>query len=172
MERIRAVTAKFPVCDEGTAAREAVSAERANMQHWLLEKAIVDLCAESNVIPLTNQHIDLLVQAGPVSIVFEMKSCGPREVAGPLRRAVWQLMEYRYLYRDALGTDVRLCVVIQRRPRGSCEWLIGFLEHLGIGIVWKNDGDGALSCSDFTKTLLADILPPIKGWETRPILWQ
>ena len=142
------------------------------MQHRLLEKAIVDLCSASGVVALTNQHIDLLVHSGPVSIVFEVKSCSPLDVAGPLRRAVWRLLEYRYLYRDALGTDVRLCVVIERRPRAPYEWLIGFLEHLGIGIVWRNDGDGALSCTDFTKTLLGNILPPITGWETKPMLWQ
>lgn len=142
------------------------------MQHWFLEKAVADLCSASNVIPLTNRHIDLLVHSGPVSVVFEMKSCAPLDVAGPLRRAFWRLLEYRYLYRDALRPDVRLCVVIERRPRASHEWLIGFLEHLGIGIIWRNDGDDALSCTDFTKTLLGDVLPPIKTWAEKPILWQ
>lgn len=172
MAKNRAAIAKHPDHDGGAPARWAVLRERADMQHWFLEKAIADLCSTSNVIPLTNQHIDLLVRSELVSVVFEMKSCAPLDVAGPLRRAAWQLLEYRYLYRDELGADVRLCVVIERRPRGSCEWLIGFLEHLGIGIIWRNDGDEALSCSDFTKTLLGDVLPPMNGWEARPILWQ
>lgn len=150
----------------------SVTKEREDMQHWLLEKAIVDLCSAHSVTPLTNRHIDILVRSGPSSVVFEVKSCDPMDIAGPLRRAVCQLLEYRYLYRDALGADVRLCVVIERRPRASYEWLIGYLEHLGIGIIWRNDGDKELGCSDFTKRLLADVLPLIKGWEAKPILWK
>jgi hypothetical protein len=129
-------------------------------------------CRSNQITPLTNRHIDLLVNSGPISILFEMKSCAPQDVVGPLRRAVWQLLEYRYLYRDAVGSDVRLCVVIERRPRGSYEWFIGFLEHLGIGIIWRNDGDDGLSCNDFTKTLLGDILPQIRDWQAKPVLWK
>lgn len=172
MARTRAAQPKYPSGDGGEPACEAAARERANTQHWFLEKAIVDLCSASGVIPFTNTHVDLLVSSGRISIVFEMKSCAPLGIAGPLRRAVWQLLEYKYLYRDELGTDVRLCVVIERRPRASYEWLIGFLQHLGIGIIWRNDGDDGLSCSDFTKTLLGDVLPPIKGWEAAPMLWQ
>ena len=172
MARTRPALTEPPSGDGGAPALQAVARERADMQHWLLEKAVADLCSASNVVPLSDGHIDLLVRSGPTSVVFEMKSCSPLDTAGPLRRAVWRLLEYRYLYRDALGSDVRLCVVIQRRPRASCEWLIGFLEHLGIGMVWRNDGDAGLSCTDFTKTLLGDILPPIRGWETKPMLWQ
>ncbi len=153
---------KIPNGDGGAAACEGVRRERGSMQHWLLEKAIVDLCLVSGVTPLTNQHIDLLVNSESISIVFEIKSCAPLDVVGPLRRAIWQLLEYRYLYRDALGSDVRLCVVIERRPRSSHEWFIGFLEYLRIGIIWRNDGDDRLSCSDFTKALLGDVLPSIK----------
>src|SRR5208282_6725481 len=100
---------------------------------------------------------------GPTSVVFEVKACAPLDIAGPLRRAVCQLLEYRYLYRDELGPDLRLCVVVERRPRASYEWLMGYLEYLGIGIIWKNDGDVELSCSDFTKRLLSDVLPLIEG---------
>jgi hypothetical protein len=158
--------------DGGQASIDSVAKERASMQHWLLEKAIVELCAAHGITPLTDRYIDVLVRSGPASVIFEVKSCGPLDVAGPLRRAVWRLQEYRYLYRDALGPDVRLCVVIERRPRASYEWLIGFLEHLGIGLIWKNDGDKELSCSDFTKRLLADVLPLVADWKAKPILWK
>lgn len=172
MKRVRSVLMKYPAGDGDVSPSGSVAIERENMQHWLLEKAIVDLCSAHGIAPLTNQYIDLLVRSGPISVVFEVKACAPLDVAGPLRRAVCQLLEYRYLYRDALGSEIRLCVVIERRPRASCEWLLGYLEHLGIGIIWRNDGDNELSCSDFTKTLLADVLPLIEGWKTRPILWK
>lgn len=168
----RTVFGKFPADDGEAPLSDPVARERANRQHWMLEKAIVDLCSAHGIVPLTNQHIDLLVCSGSTSIVFEVKACAPLDIAGPLRRAVCQLLEYRYLYRDALGPDVRLCLVIERRPRASFEWLIGYLEHLGVGIIWKNDGDNDLSCNDFTKRLLADILPQVQEWRTQPILWK
>jgi hypothetical protein len=152
----------------GPAVREAVERERASMQHWLLEKWVVDLCSASGVVPLTNPHIDLMVRSGHTSVLFEMKLCSPLDKADPLRRALLQLLEYKYLYRDHLGSDVRLCIVIERRPRGTQTWLIGHLEHLGVGIMWGNDDAEGLRCNDFTKALLGDLLPPVKAWKTAP----
>jgi hypothetical protein len=150
---------------------DPVALERADTQHYWLERAIASLCSANNIEPLTNRHIDLLVQSDSASIVFEMKSCAPGDISAPLRRGVSQLLEYRYLYRNKLRPDVRLCVVIERRPRGSYEWLIGYLESLRIGLIWRNDGDDGLNCTEFTTNLLADILPQVKEWKPKPVLW-
>jgi hypothetical protein len=156
---------------EGVPARvPTVEKERANTQHWILEKAVVDLCSASGIAPLTNRHMDVLANSGNVSIIFEMKSCYPLDMARSLRHAVWQLLEYRYLYRNALNPEVRLCAVVERRPTGTYQWMIGFLEHLGVGIIWGNGGGSQLNCNDFTKQLLGDILPQIKDWGTAPKL--
>jgi hypothetical protein len=112
------------------------------------------------------------VEAASVSIIFEMKTCTPTDIDAPLRQAISQLLEYRYLYRSSLRPDVRLCAVIERRPRGGCEWLMGYLEHLRIGVIWRNDGDDGLSCSEFTKVLLGDVLPQVREWIPAPILWK
>jgi hypothetical protein len=151
---------------------DVVEAERSDLQHWRLEKSIVDLCAANQLEPLTNRHIDVLCNDGPTSVIFEAKACPPHDIAGPLRRAVVQLLEYRYLYRDSLKPSVRLCIVSERRPRGGCEWLVGYLEHLGIGLIWRNDGDDDLNCTDFTKELLGDLFPQVRAWEPRAIMWK
>jgi hypothetical protein len=156
--------------NKGTVMGDPVALEREDMQHWLLEKAIVDLCAARGIRTLTNKHVDLLVQADSVSIIFEMKACGPTGIGRPVRQAIYQLLEYRYLYRDKLTADVRLCVVAERRPRGGDDWLVGYMEHLGIGIVWRNAGDEGLGCSEPTKTLLVDVLPQVAEWPPEPIL--
>jgi hypothetical protein len=135
--------------------------ERSDLRHWCLEKAIVDLCAALKTKPSTNRHIDLLVQSGGVSIVFEVKSCAFDEVGKRVRQAIYHLLEYRFLYREKLGSDVRLCVVSERRPMGGDNWLVEYMEHLGIGIIWKKNGSDALACTEFTKTLLADVLPQV-----------
>lgn len=147
-----------------------VEKERSSFQHWQLEKSIVDLCLENNYKPLTNRYVDLRCDVGTVSVVFEVKACPLHDIAGPVRLAVAQLYEYRYLYRDALMPTVRLCVVSDRRPRNGYEWTIGYLESIGIGLIWRNDGDDGLSCGDFTRRLLGDLFPQMSNWEARPMV--
>jgi hypothetical protein len=158
--------------DRKAPSSDPVAKERANMQHWLLEKSIVDLCLANHIVPLTNRHIDLCIRSKPTSVIFEMKSCALLDIASPVRRAVCQLLEYRYLYSKELGSSAKLCIVSERRPRASYEWLMHYLEHLAIGLIWRNDGDDDFSCSDFTKILLADVLPQIKDWKTKPVFWK
>jgi hypothetical protein len=151
---------------------DVVEAERSDLQHWRLEKSIVDLCVASQHEPLSNRHIDILCNFGHTSVVFEVKTCPPYDIAGPLRRAVIQLLQYRYLYRDGLKPTVKLCIVSERRPRGGCEWLVGYLEHLSIGLIWRNDADDDLNCTEFTKELSGDLFPEIRAWEPRPVMWK
>jgi len=135
-----------------------------------LEKSIVELCLENDHEPLTNGHIDLFCNFGDTSAIFEVKACPPYDIAGPIRLAVAQLFEYRYLYRNNLKPNVKLCVVSERRPRSGYEWTIGYLESLGIGLIWRNDGDDGLNCNDFTKGLLDDLFPQMRTWESLPIM--
>jgi hypothetical protein len=147
----------------------SVEFERADMQHFLLEKEIVDLCLANNITPLTNRHIDVVAHAGPVSVVFEMKACDQTDISTALRRGVYQLLEYSYFYRDKLTPDIRLCIVIEHRPSGNSEWLMGYLEHLRIGIIWRDEGTGEFTCTELTQTLVGDVLPQVKEWSLRPI---
>jgi len=150
----------------GTRARgirheDCVSSERSSYRHWVLEKAIVDLCVSNGITPLTNNDIDLLVQSNSTSIIFEVKFCPVGKVGTQMRNAISQLLEYRFLYRERLRADVRLCVVSERRPSNRVGWMLSYLESLGIGIIWKDEQGGGLACSDFTKRLLGDVLPGI-----------
>jgi len=133
--------------------------ERANRQHFLLERRICDLCKRSGLTPRTNRHIDLVVDRGDTSVVFEMKSCSLDAIRSQLRRAVSQLLEYRYLYLRRLKSNVVLCVVLERQPRGLISWLTGYLDELGIGLIWKNDSDDRFNCTDVTKQLLRNVVP-------------
>jgi hypothetical protein len=136
--------------------------ERANYQHYVLESIVAGLCKERKMVVQTNRHIDLIATLGATSVLFEMKSCTEAGTRSQVRRAVSQLLEYRYLYQTKLGKDVRLCAVIERRPRKSAEWLLGYLAHLGMGLIWKNDADERLNCTGFTKELLGGLIPKVK----------
>jgi hypothetical protein len=95
--------------------------ERANHQHFLLEKTMVALCRENGLRTKTNQHI-VLAENDHESIIFEMKISGPGATRAQIRRALSQLFEYRYLYRENLRTKQFLCIVIERKPRSAHEW--------------------------------------------------
>ena len=169
----RAATAGFPVSRRPSLTTVlAVRAERSDIEHRRLETGIADLCLANNLKPLTNRHVDLLCNVGSVSVLFEVKTCSPLNIVGPLRCAVIQLLEYRYLYRNKLNPNVRLCIVSERRPRSNFEWFIGYLEQLGIGLIWRNDGDDNFSCTEFTRAFLSDLFPSLNDWETRPVMWK
>ncbi len=142
---------------------DSTTLERANSQHFLLEQRICELCRDQGLVPMTNLHIDLAVDSGDTSVVFEMKSCGLHAIRGQIRRSISQLIEYRYLYRDSLKSEVVACAVVERKPRGRLTWLIGYVESLGIGLIWKNDLNDRFNCGDGTKTLLASVLPQVKN---------
>jgi hypothetical protein len=133
--------------------------ERANSQHFLLEQLICELCKERGLLPKTNKHIDLVVDYKDTSLLFEMKSSSFDAIRSQLRRAVSQLLEYRYLYSRKLKKNVLLCAVLERRPRGGIAWLTGYLDDLGIGLIWKNDQNNRLNCTSTTNKLLRDVLP-------------
>jgi len=141
---------------------DPIAIERANSQHFLLEERIFNLCRDQRLEPMTNRLVDLVVDSHDTSVIFEMKSCGLAAIRGQIRRAISQLLEYRFLYRDSLRPDVVVCAVVERRPRGRLTWLIGYVESLGIGLIWKNDQDDKLNCGDATRKLLVGILPQVE----------
>lgn len=149
-------------------AVDPITAEREDHKHCVLEQLIFELCQEQGVACLTNRHIDLLARFGHTSILFEVKSGTKRRVEMETRLAVTQLLEYRYLYREIVGSDVRLCVVAGERLPPQYTWIIGYLTDLRIGLIWKNNENDCLNCSDFTKPLMGDFLPPIKGPDFYP----
>lgn len=144
-----------------TTTTDPVKLERANYQHFLLEKAVVALCREAGLQTSTNRHIDVLVQNDQESIIFEMKSSGPGAIRAQIRRALSQVFEYRYLYRDHLKAKQHLCIAIERKPRGAQEWFIEYLSSIGVGLIWKNDDNDFLNCSPAARSAIGHLLPRI-----------
>jgi hypothetical protein len=137
--------------------------ERANNQHFLLEERISRLCTDHGLEPMTNRHVDLVADSSDASIIFEMKSCSLTAIRSQIRRAISQLLEYRFPYQDILRPEVIVCVVVERKPRSKLTWLINYVESLGIGLIWKNDQDDRFNCGEATRTILAKTLPQAKG---------
>jgi hypothetical protein len=138
--------------------------EKANWQHFLLEKLMAADCEASGYEAQFSVHIDLLAQSPDQTILFEMKSCTAGNVRSQIRRAVSQVLEYSYLYRDEIPADTLLCVVVERKPRGRDAWLIGYLESLEICLVWKRDKDARFGCTAATKARMAPVFSAAAGW--------
>ena len=142
-----------------TSLTDSAVLERCNRQHYLLESAIQSICKAAKLETETSRYIDLLARNEAAAILFEMKSSGPKATRSQVRRALSQVLEYRYLYREKLPPVVHLCIVIERKPRGVQEWLINYLAALGVGLIWKNDTEDSFNCSEWTKQTLGALLP-------------
>jgi len=138
--------------------------ERANNQHFLLEKMVSEGCTANGHGPQYNIHIDLLVDTDVGTVLFEMKSCNVGSVRPQVRRAISQVFEYSYRYRDSLKPTVQRCIVVERKPRGQDSWLIQYVQFLGIALVWKKDSVSSLECTAQSLRMLVPLLGNVSAW--------
>lgn len=138
--------------------------ERASGQHFLLEKLMKQACEDAGHDAKYNTHIDLFLDTKKGSLLFEMKSCSLSNLRTQFRRAVSQVFEYPYIYRDDLSKPVQRCIVVERKPRGSNEWLIKYVEYLGIALVWRRESSETFGCTKATYSQLKEFLPSAKAW--------
>jgi hypothetical protein len=138
--------------------------ERASGQHFLLEKMMKKVCTNSGHDAKYNVHIDLFIETNTGCLLFEMKSCTLGSTRSQIRRAVSQVFEYPYIYRDELSKPIQRCIVVERKPRGSNEWLIKYVEFLEIGLVWRRDSSEEFGCTKTTLKWLSPFLSEAKNW--------
>jgi hypothetical protein len=138
--------------------------ERANNQHFLLEKMVSEGCTTNGHRPQYNIHIDLFVDTDAGTVLFEMKSCNVGSVRLQVRRAISQVFEYSYRYRDSLKSTVQRCIVVERKPRGPDNWLVQYVQFLGIALVWKKDSVSSLECSAQSLRMLVPFLGNVGAW--------
>ena len=86
----------------------------------------------------------------------EMKSCHTRNLHSQVRRGSSQLLEYRFVYRDILGRQPTLVLVIETSPPGTKMWLVDCLSSLEITLAWKESRTNRLVTT-------ASIRPALEG---------
>lgn len=138
--------------------------ERANGQHFILEKLMHEVCRRSGYSTTMNLHVDLLAENQVQRILFEMKSCTEGSVRSQIRRAVGQIFEYSYIYRGKLSGPLLRCIVVEREPRRADKWLIGYLDSLDICLVWKKDKSNEFSCSPASRFKLMQAFHEAANW--------
>jgi hypothetical protein len=130
-----------------TAIVNLVALERANASHLLLERLVANALADAGLTAKASDSVDMLADSAGQTLIFEMKSCTARNFHGQIRRAVSQLLEYRFLYRDQCPGIPVLAVVTETEPPPRKRWLREYLNSLGIALVWKEHGSDRLLAS-------------------------
>jgi hypothetical protein len=133
---------------------DPVLLERANHQHWVLERLTAEAISAKGTTISTTHLVDMLAQKKSEAILFEMKSCNSASMRPQIRRAISQLLEYKFLYRDRLPEKTQLCLVVERRPQGNSEWLLEYLDFLEIAVIWKKNTEEKLVCSQRAFSLM------------------
>jgi len=90
--------------------------------------------------PTYNRHVDLRVEGNGSEVLFEVKTADALNFQQQVRRAVGQLLEYRYRYkRYNKRREIKLAAVIEAEASvEQYEFARGFLSELGIAMVlWK-----------------------------------
>lgn len=123
---------------------DPVALERANTAHQALEQLVADAAIAAGLQPRCTVNLDMLLETEHGHVLLEMKSCTHRNFHGQIRRAVSQLLEYRFIYDEQLDGDVTLVIVAETVPPASKLWLIDYLRSLGIILTWRKPGERRL----------------------------
>jgi hypothetical protein len=139
-----------------------VARERANKTHFAIEKALVDRIKHLGYEPRDNTNIDVFFQTESGTVIIEVKSCNETNVHAQIRKAVSQILEYRFVYSDDLAHPIYPAIAIECAPGPKKSWLLDYLTTLGITVAWFDAKNGKFVASGEVPNALAGIfdLPP------------
>jgi len=135
---------------------DAQKRERAVQAHWKLIAGKSAFLSERGFQPFENELIDLYAEDQTDAVLYEMKSVFDGNVHGQLRKALAQLLEYRFVFNRPAA---RLCIVTNSPIAKREEWLLGFLQsELNIAYEWTENYSN-FQCSADSKGLLGKFAP-------------
>ncbi len=132
--------------------------ERANKTHWSLVDGKSRFLLAKGLQPLQTTHIDLFVKDPAQVVIYEMKSVtdSGAHLLSQVRKAVAQLLEYRYVYSEPLA---RLCIVTNKAPGSTGAWILDYLAG-SLGIAYESTSDFKLFSADAnSRALLGSVAP-------------
>jgi len=118
-----------------------IKRERANRAHQMLVNLVATHIRSNNLLPKSNQLIDLATRVDNTDYIFEMKSITERNARRQIRRGISQLYEYRYLQNLP---KAELVLVLEERAPENVTWMEEYLrkDH-DIWLIW--DGNNKLN---------------------------
>lgn len=116
---------------------DLVGKERANDIHERLVLLMAEKIRSLGFIPRCNAYIDLWVDLKRDEFLFEMKSVTKTNILEQVRKGLSQLYEYRYTQNL---TKSKLCLVVNKKPRGDNAWLVDYLgKDRRVFLLWSED---------------------------------
>ena len=138
-----------------TAIVDLVQRERAHRSHHAIEELLVTLAKARGLAPKTNQNIDVFFETPDGTVLAEIKSCTDANFQSQVRKAVSQLLEYRFSNKKLFDSDVILLLVIETSPPKEKGWIVDYLLSIGITIAWKaTSGQEILTTCDVPTALV------------------
>jgi len=121
---------------------------------------MAEAAASKGYVALNNENIDLYFETPTGTVLAEVKSCHGNNVHSQIRRGISQLFEYRYYYREVLGENVTMVLVLEMPPPGDKAWLFDFLRYLDIIPVWKEpEGTRVITGATIPESLRGLVVP-------------
>lgn len=139
---------------------DLVARERASQAHHTLERIMAEGARAQGFEPRYNQQIDLFFRTPHRTVLAEMKSSRHTNLHAQIRRGISQLFEYEFLFAELLGADVTKVLVVEVQPLENRQWIIDYLAHLGILLVWKNERHQHLETTGRIPDYLGNIVFP------------
>jgi hypothetical protein len=121
-----------------TANIDLIARERANISHFSLEKMLADLAKGADLSPKYNQNIDLYFETPDGSVLVEIKSCSDNNFHSQVRKAISQLFEYRFVYKNLFGPEIAMLLLMETAPPREKKWLVDYAFSLGIILAWAD----------------------------------
>jgi hypothetical protein len=111
--------------------------QRSNLNHKIILDRLDTYLHERGFRTYENEHIDLYaIEQDEKKWIFEVKSLSEGNLLNQTRKALSQLYEYRFRYKEITGVDVKLCIVLPGEPQGI-EWLQEYLcTDRNISVIW------------------------------------
>jgi hypothetical protein len=132
--------------------------QKSNLNHKLILQRLEEFLEAKGCDPLENDHIDLFANIpGNGNFLFEVKSTTSTNLLSQTRKGVSQLYEYRYRYKEKIGYDVSLCLVLPDKP-SEIDWLEDYLcIDREIGVIWFNN-EGQLEYPNQGEHLVKELI--------------
>lgn len=124
--------------------------EMASGRHSDLIELIADILRRAGLVSQRTGLIDLFSEVSEEqSIMFEMKTVSGNNLHTQTRKAVAQLLEYRYVYQLA---PVTLCLVLEHPATNILSWLYDFMIDIDIHVCWPKEQK--VECPDTSRDAL------------------
>lgn len=135
-----------------------IKRQRSNLTHKLILQQLDEYLRKLGATPFENEHIDLFAKIPKDgSFIFEVKSVTPDNLLSQTRKGLSQLYEYRFRYKEEIGYDVKLCLVLPNEPN-DISWLQDYLcNDREIAVCWFTD-KGQLNYSNYCESIIKPLL--------------